>query len=51
MDFIYGAVPPRVRLLGIAGCPRIFSVAWAEVDEFNVFCQALAAGEHQPFFY
>jgi hypothetical protein len=51
IDYIYGAEASRVRLLGIAGCPAIFRVAWAEVDEFNVFCQALAAGEHQPFSY
>jgi hypothetical protein len=48
MDYIYGTVVPRVRLLSITGCLGIFRVAWAEVDQHNVFCQALATGESKP---
>lgn len=35
----------RARFLEIADGARVMLVAWAEVEEFRVFCKTLSAGE------
>jgi hypothetical protein len=45
MDYIYGAVALRERLLDIAGSARVLFVTWAEVDQSYIFRETLAAGE------
>jgi hypothetical protein len=38
-DYVYGSVAPRVRLFQISAFRGVVCVAWAEIDQFNVFCE------------